>query len=639
MSEKTFYITTPIYYPSGKLHIGNTYTTVAADTMARYKRLQGYHVYFLTGTDEHGQKIARKALEAQKTPQEYVDEQVAWIKSLWHRYNISYDQFIRTTDKDHIQGVQMIFNQLKAKGDIYKDKYAGWYCVPCESFLLERQLKDGNCPDCDRKVEWTEEESYFFKLSKYGTTLLEYINQNPDFIQPDTRRNEMINFINNGLEDLCISRTSIEWGVPIPDAPGHVAYVWIDALSNYITALGYPQNEKFKKYWPADIHLVGKEIVRFHTIIWPIMLLALNLPLPKQVFGHGWLILDNVKMSKSLGNVIDPFILADEFGVDAIRYYLLREVVFGADGNYSVEALIKRSNYDLANDLGNLLHRTISMVEKYFKGIIPQPQKIVVVDQSLQKDAQACVRGVEENLDKLHFHTALEELWQFIRRSNKYIDETTPWILGRENDTERLSTVLYNLLEALRFSALMLRPFLPEISGEIAKRLSITEDINKILWQDSFKWGSLTFGNTVFKGDPIFPRLDLDDYQGWGLSQQEKAGSEKVESVAQKQEISFEDFKALDLIVVEIIAVEKIKKSKKLLKIIVDTGETKKQVVAGLAPYYQAAELLGKKVVFLNNLQKAKLFNVESEGMILASGDDQKMEVLESSMPKGSVIS
>lgn len=621
MSNK-YYVTTPIYYPSGKLHIGHTYTTVAADAIARYKRLQGYDVFFLTGTDEHGQKIERKAREAGKEPREYVDEIVNWIIKLWQRFHISYDHFIRTTDREHIKGVQEIFRRLQDKGDIYKDKYAGWYCVPCETFWIERQLVEKKCPDCNRDVEWTEEESYFFRLSNYADELLDYIEKNPDFIQPESRRNEMVNFIKQGLEDLCISRTILEWGVPLPGAPGHVAYVWIDALSNYLTGIGFPESD-YNRYWPADLHLVGKEIMRFHTIIWPIMLLALDLPLPRQVFGHGWLVLGEVKMSKSLGNVIDPFALADEFGVDAIRYYLLREVAFGADGNYSLPALVKRINSDLANDLGNLLHRTLTMIEKYFAGVIPEPAEKGEYDEDLKENALAAVGEVEKNLEKLYFHQGLEVLWQFIRRSNKYIDETTPWLLARdEGQRERLQTVLYNLSQSLYVIALTLRPFLPETSPAILQQLGLDKEKVNLPWNAAREWGGLSAGLKVKKDKPLFPRRDPKEYA-------ERPKDEEASLPQKKKTVSFDEFKNLDLRVAEVKEAENIEGSDKLLKLIVDDGQGERQVVAGLARSYEPEEIKGKKVVFLANLQPAKIFGVQSQGMVLAAEDRDGFKVLE----------
>ena len=475
MSKKTFYITTPIYYPSGKLHIGHSYTTVAADAMARYKRLQGYDVMFLTGTDEHGQKIQRIAEETGVTPQEYVDNIVAGIEKLWSLMNISNDKFIRTTDEEHVAAVQKIFKTLYDKGDIYKSEYEGWYCTPCESFWTETQLKEGKCPDCERPVELTKEESYFFRLSKYQERLIKLLEENPEFIQPTSRRNEMLNnFLRPGLEDLCVSRTSFNWGIPVTFDDKHVVYVWIDALSNYITALGYlsDNDELYKKFWPADVHLVGKEIVRFHTIIWPAMLMALDLPLPKQIFGHGWLVLDGGKMSKSKGNVVDPVVLIEKYGLDAIRYFLLREVPFGADGVFSNEALISRINSDLANDLGNLVSRTVAMIKKYFDGVLPIDREGGEFDQELRSLVVNTKTKVEEHMDKLQFSSALAEIWKAVSRTNKYIDETMPWILAKEEEKRpRLAQVLYNLAESIRIISILIQPFMTETPIKIWDQL------------------------------------------------------------------------------------------------------------------------------------------------------------------------
>lgn len=636
-AKNTFYITTPIYYPSDKLHIGHSYTTVAADAMARFKRMTGHDVMFLTGTDEHGQKIEQIAKEHKVTPKEYVDRIVAGIKELWKLMDISYDDFIRTTDKRHEVVVQKIFKKLYDQGDIYKSEYEGWYCTPCESFWTEHQLKDGNCPDCGRQVELLKEESYFFRLSKYQDRLIKHIEENPDFIQPASRKNEMLNnFLRPGLEDLCVSRTSFKWGVPVTFDDKHVIYVWIDALSNYISALGYLSDnpEKFNRYWPADVHLVGKEIVRFHTIIWPIMLMALDLPLPKQVFGHGWLILEGGKMSKSKGNVVDPVVLVERYGLDAVRYFLLREVPFGADGVFSNEALINRINSDLANDLGNLLSRTAAMIEKYFGGVLPPCGDLTDLDKELQQLALETPAKVEKLMDELQFSNALAEIWKLVSRSNKYIDETTPWILAKsESDRPRLGTVLYHLAESLRFISVLISPFMPRTPEKIQEQLGISREDHT--WDSLKEFGRLKAGTKIQKGEIIFPRLDaekeleaLEDLKN-EKAKKEQAASEGKKTEEKKEtetpdilpEITIDDFAKLDLRVARVVAAERVEKTDKLLKLTLDVGGKSRQVVSGIAQYYSPEELIGQKLILVANLKPVKLRGILSEGMILAASD------------------
>ena len=634
MAEK-FYITTPIYYPSDKLHIGHSYCTVATDTMARYKRRRGYDVKFLTGTDEHGQKIERIEKKQGITPKQYVDKIVSGIKDLWKELDISYDHFIRTTDDYHVKSVQKIFKQLYDQGDIYKSEYEGWYCTPCESFYTDVQLVDGKCPDCGREVERLKEESYFFRLSKYQDRLIKYIEEHPEFIQPQTRQNEMINnFLKPGLEDLCVSRTSFNWGIPVTFDPKHIVYVWVDALTNYITALGYGSDDdsEFKKYWPADVHVVGKEIVRFHTIIWPAMLMALDLPLPKQVFGHGWLIIDGGKMSKSKGNVVDPKVLVDRYGVDAIRYFLLREIAFGQDGNFTNEALIQRINSDLANDLGNLVSRTVGMIEKYFDGKIPADREETEFDASLKDTAKAVTEKVDTLLDKMLFSDALTEIWTLIRRSNKYVDETQPWVLAKDDSQKaKLANVLYNLSEAIRIVSVLIQPFMPNTPKLIWKQLGVSEG-EATAWDSAKTWGVLPADTVYTKGDVIFPRIDMKKElaeleaamkaaQAASVANQEKKAEEeqKDEPVP---EITIDDFDKIKLKVGTVIASEKMPGSKKLLKNQIKIGNETRQILSGISPNYTPEEMVGKKVIVLTNLPPRKMMGEMSYGMILVAEDE-----------------
>ena len=655
MAKDTFYITTPIYYPSGNLHIGHAYSTVAGDVIARYKRMQGYDVRYLTGTDEHGQKIQEKAQKAGKTELEYLDEMISGIKNLWSKLEISNDDFIRTTEERHKQVVEKVFERLLKQGDIYLGEYEGWYSVPDETYYTESQLVDpvyengkivgGKSPDSGHEVELVKEESYFFNINKYTDRLLEFYDENPDFIQPPSRKNEMINnFIKPGLEDLAVSRTSFDWGVRVPSNPKHVVYVWIDALVNYISSLGYLSDDEtlFNKYWPADIHLMAKEIVRFHSIIWPILLMALDLPLPKKVFAHGWILMKDGKMSKSKGNVVDPNVLIDRYGLDATRYYLMRELPFGSDGVFTPEAFVERTNYDLANDLGNLVNRTISMINKYFHGELPAYQGPKhELDEKMEAMALETVKSFNDNMESLQFSVALSTVWKFIGRTNKYIDETQPWVLAKdENQREMLGNVMAHLVENIRFATILLQPFLTHAPREIFKQLNINNpDLHQL---DSLQqYGMLSEAITVTeKPTPIFPRLDTEAEIAYIKESMQPPKSIKQSDEPGKEQIDIKDFDKVEIKAATIIDAENVKKSEKLLKIKVELDNEQRQIVSGIAKFYRPEDIIGKKVAVVTNLKPAKLMGQKSEGMILSAEKDGVLTLisLPSAIPNGAVI-
>ena len=627
MQKKPFFISTPIYYPSDRLHIGHAYCTTIADAIARFRRLAGYDVFFLTGSDEHGQKIQRKAAEMGKTPIQYVDPIVASFQQLWEKLGISHDDFIRTTEKRHHEVVQAIFQKIYDQGDIYKATYEGLYCTPCETFWLERQLTAKSCPDCGRPLELVQEESYFFRMSKYQDRLLKHIEDHPEFIQPASRRNEMVNFIKQGLEDLCVSRTTFDWGIQVPFDKKHVVYVWFDALTNYITAAGYLHDQaKFERFWPADVHLVGKEIVRFHSIIWPIILMALGVDLPKMVYGHGWLVVEGDKMSKSKGNVVDPVLLIEEFGADAIRYFLLREIVLGQDGNFSRDALIKRINSDLANDLGNLLHRTLNMLIRYEKGVIGVCEEPGAADEALISLARDTVKRYGVCMEATDITGALKETWGLIGRANKYIDETEPWALAKNPDKKaRLNTVLRNLLEVLRITAVLIAPFIPVTAQRIRTQLGFSQSLENGAFADLRvfdTFAELPTGHQTNTPEPIFPRIE-------DKPEEEPKMETKVEAEVkpEKPEISIDDFAKIDLRSAKIVTAEKVEKADKLLKLTIDLGGETRTIVSGIAEFYTPESLVGQTIVVIANLKPAKIRGIESHGMLLAASTEDRAKL------------
>ncbi len=627
-NKEKFYITTAIAYTSRKPHIGNTYEIVLTDAIARFKRYMGYDVFFCTGTDEHGQKIEELAKEKGISPKEYVDGVAAEIKDIWDMMNTSYDKFIRTTDDYHEETVQKIFKKLYDQGDIYLDSYEDWYCTPCESFWTDTQLVDGKCPDCGREVHKQHEEAYFFKMSKYADRLMKHIEENPDFIQPESRKKEMVNnFLKPGLQDLCVSRSSFKWGIPVPFNPDHVTYVWLDALTNYITAIGYRCDSKedlYHHYWPADVHIIGKDILRFHTIYWPIFLMALGEPLPKQIFGHPWLLNGQDKMSKSIGNGIYADDLVRHFGVDAVRYYLLHEMPFAQDGNITLETLISRYNSDLANTLGNLVNRTVSMIQKYFDGTIPTSTVATDFDADLEETCLSCAKETATYMDRLRVADAMDAIWKIVNRSNKYIDETTPWILAKtEEGKEILKSVMYHLAESIRFIASLLSSFMPETADAIAAQLGITD----LTWESLSAFGATKAGTNVSDPTPLFARLDVEAKLAELEAELAAPQEEAITIEPYKDAVSFEDFEKLDIRVGKVVVCEKVPKSSKLLRFELEVGSERRQILSGIANYYQPEDLIGKNVLFIANFPPRKMMGLESNGMILSAEHDGKLVV------------